>query len=57
MLITAQVLYYENDVFTMSAGDDKCVQIEIPFLQGFDGGHATLGTAGRGTYAPLEMAG
>jgi hypothetical protein len=56
VLITAQVLYYEDDVFTMSADDDKGVRIEIPFLRGFDGGHATLGTAGWGTYSPLEMA-
>ncbi len=57
VLITAQVLYYEADVFTMSADDDERVQIEIPFLRGFDGGHAALGTAGWGTYSPLEMGG
>ena len=48
MLVTAQVLYYENDVFTMSAHDAKGVRIEIPFPRGFGGGHATLGTAGGG---------
>jgi hypothetical protein len=56
LLITAQILYYHDDVFMMSADNDKGVQIEIPFLRGFDGGHATLGTAVGGTYSPLEIA-